>query len=63
MINALLTVFLSFNKTITPKPELTNSPANNAPNDKEPSANNSEIKILEAQLGIKPMIEANKGAK
>ena len=57
-----MTVF-SFNKTITPKPELTNKPANKAPNDNEPLTNNSVIKMLEAQLGIKPTIDANNGAR
>lgn len=62
-MNAFPIVFLSFNKTIKPKPELTNKPANKAPNDKLPEMNNSVIKIDEAQLGIRPIIEANKGAK
>ena len=57
-----MTVF-SFKSTITPKPELTSRPANNAPKDNEPLTNNSVIKMLEAQLGINPTNEANNGAR
>ena len=53
----------SLTKIMTPKPELTNKPANKAPNDKVPDKYNSVIKTLDAQLGIKPMMDVNKGAK
>ena len=56
-------VLLFLIKIIIPRPELTSSPASKAPNDKELFINNSVIKIEDAQLGINPMIEANKGAK
>ena len=62
-MKAFLMVFLSLNKTVIPKPELTNNPAKSAPNDKLPEINSSVIKILEAQFGIRPTIEENKGAK
>ena len=48
---------------MTPKPELTNKPANKAPKDKVPDKYNSVIKTLEAQFGIKPIIDVNRGAK
>ena len=48
---------------MTPKPELTNKPANKAPKDKVPDKYSSVIKTLEAQLGIRPIIDVNKGAK
>ena len=46
-----------------PKPELTRRPANKAPKDNVPDKYNSLTKTLEAQFGIRPIIEANKGAK
>ena len=51
------------NNTNIPNPALTNKPANKAPNDKLPSTNSSLNNKEEAQLGIKPIIEANNGAK
>ena len=53
----------SLNKTIMPRPEFTNKPAKRAPNDNVPDRYNSVIKTLEAQFGIKPIMEVNKGAK
>lgn len=52
-----------FNKSIAPKPELTNRPAKSEPKEIEPPMNNSVIKILEAQLGINPIIEQYNGVK
>ena len=48
---------------MTPKPELTNKPANKAPNDNVPDKYSSVIKTLEAQFGISPIIDVNNGAK
>ena len=44
-----------------PNPALTNKPDNNAPKDKFPSINNSLNNKEEEQLGINPIIDANKG--
>ena len=63
MNKAFLMLFLSFNSTITPRPELTNKPAKSAPKDNEPCKYNSVTNKLAAQLGIKPMMELNKGVK
>ena len=56
-----LAVFMFLSKSIMPRPELTNKPANKAPNCNAPSRYNSVINKLEAQFGIKPMIEQYKG--
>ena len=50
-------------RTIVPNPAFTNNPDNNAPNDKFPDMNNLERSKLEAQLGIRPMTDANTGDK
>lgn len=55
--------FLFLRSIIIPKPELTNNPDSKAPKDNEPLINNSVINKLEAQLGIKPIIDVNNGAK
>ena len=60
---ALLALFLFFKSSIIPRPELTSNPASKAPNEMSSSANNFVISRLEAQLGIKPIIEANNGVK
>lgn len=60
-IPALFNVCLCFNSITTPSPELTNNPATKAPKDKWWEINNSVIKTLLAQLGIKPTKEANTG--
>ena len=51
-----------FNKKIIPRPALTNNPDNNAPKERVPTIYNSANITDEAQLGINPMIRANKGA-
>ena len=62
MINNVFFALLRFfNKTIKPNPALTNSPDVKAPNDKLPSINNSDNSNEEAQFGIRPIIEENKG--
>ena len=63
IIKAFLRPFLFLSKTIIPRPELTNNPANKAPKERVPSANNLVIKRLDAQFGINPMIEANNGVR
>ena len=63
IINISLMVFLFLSKIIIPRPEFTSKPANKAPNDKVLDIYNSVINILEAQLGISPMIEEYKGVK
>ena len=55
------TLFLFFSKSIIPKPELTNNPANNAPNGIASSRNSSVISKLDEQFGIKPTIEQYNG--
>ena len=56
-------VFLCLNNIIIPRPAFTNNPASKAPKDKLFSINNSLNNKLEAQLGIKPIIEANSGER
>ena len=56
-------LFLFLKSIIIPKPAFTNKPESNAPNDKLPSMNNSLSNNEDAQLGIKPIIEANNGDK
>ena len=56
-------VLLFFNKTIIPIPAFINRPANNAPKGRELLMYNSEIRTLLTQLGIMPIIVANKGDK
>ena len=64
MIKGMFFADFLFLKSISiPNPELTNNPESNAPKDKEPLMNNSVINKLEAQLGIKPIIDVNNGAK
>ena len=46
-----------------PSPAFTNNPASKAPNAKLPSMNNSVRRRLDAQFGINPMTEANKGER
>ena len=46
-----------------PRPELTSRPQTKAPNERFPPTNNSVSRSDDAQLGIKPIIEVNKGAK
>ena len=48
---------------MTPRPELTNKPANKAPKDKEFFKYSSVTKTLEAQFGMSPMMDVNKGAR
>ena len=62
-MNVFLRFLCSLNKIMTPKPELTNNPANKAPKDNVFDKYNSVIKTLEAQLGIRPIIDVNNGAK
>ena len=54
---------LFFINTSIPKPELTNKPPDNAPKDSELDKYNSVNKSEEAQFGIRPIIDANNGAK
>ena len=63
IIQRFLALFLFFNKIIIPSPALTNNPANKEPKGREPSINNSASNKEEAQLGIKPIIEAYNGVK
>ena len=56
-------VFLFLSKIIIPRPEFTSKPANKEPKDKVLDIYNSEIRMLEAQLGISPMIAEYKGVK
>ena len=63
IIKAFLRPFLFLSKTIIPRPELTNNPANKAPNERVPSANNLVIKRLDAQFGIKPTNAHTSGVK
>ena len=58
-----IAAFLCLSNIIRPRPALINNPASKAPNDKLPSINNSLNNKLDAQLGIKPIMEANKGDK
>ena len=63
MIKTSFTLCLFLSKIIIPKPELTNNPPSKAPNDNELDIYNSVIRMLEAQLGISPMIDENNGDK
>ena len=56
-----LALFLFLNNIIIPKPAFTNKPDNNAPNERLPSMNSSLKSNEDAQLGIKPIIDANNG--
>lgn len=48
-------------KTSIPKPELTSKPPHKAPKERFPPTNNSVNKSDDAQLGIKPIIQENRG--
>ena len=63
IIKARFATFLFFNRTIIPSPELTNNPAKSAPKERDPSAKSLVISKLLAQLGIRPMMEANNGVR
>ena len=57
MINKVLLIsFLDLNNTTNPNPAFINKPLNNAPKGMLFEMNNSLIKTLDAQLGIKPII-------
>lgn len=63
IINKVSFLLLLFNNTTIPNPAFINSPDTNAPKDKLFKTNNSTIITEEAQLGINPIIVANRGAK
>ena len=63
MSKTFLAVFMFLIKSIIPRPELTNKPANKAPNGSAPSRYNSVISKLEAQFGIRPIIEQYNGER
>ena len=61
--NTFFAVFVFLRSSIIPKPEFTNNPDSKAPNGIAPSINNSVINKLEAQFGIRPMIEQYNGER
>ena len=62
-INASLKVFLFLSRYIAPRPALTASPVNRAPNGIPPKINSSVMSTLDAQLGIKPTTAHTSGVK
>ena len=63
IMNVFFKLLYSLNKIMIPKPELTKRPANKAPNDNVPDKYSSLTKTLEAQFGIIPIMDVNKGAQ